>query len=489
MRSSIEKWIDKKFALLFALIVGLTACGGGGGGSSGTSSKTSEAVASSAATSKTVSSAAMSSKAASVAPSSIAKSSVSSLLAKKWGSAEFLEKMPNSYYGLRNPSLASGTNGQVALAWLENGIWAKIYTPQSGWGQAVKLNAADDIDTISRGPLVAADGMGNLFAVWTAGGVHKTWVARYTPESGWSAARSFEGNMSGSIALSVNKQGVAVVAWLDWVTVERSIMAVRYTPESGWGSPVKIAAPKNNTVEVNVQMNAAGDAVLAWYDLSETIPNELSLSYASYSPASGWAEAKQLTKTTFIIDGTNFLPELVADSSNNIWLFWLLTGDVWSAKFQPGSGLGASAKVVDTSKIILRTSVAIDTADRIQLAWNEYHHANLESVSTRQYTKSGGWGAIKVLLESGVNRTPDVVLTPAGDAQVFWGVQEGGVHQFDSIYLSADGSKQSAVQQIIYSNWGDLDMLQTTADSAGNTWATGVANEGGEKKIWINKYQ
>lgn len=468
-----KNWMS--YILVAGLTLGIVACGGGSGGSESSHSKTNQAVSSIA-----VSSAATSSQAL----SSMVTSSIAPLAAKNWGIPEIVEKMPNSFYGVRDPYLASGLNGNVTLAWIENGIWTKSYTPLGGWGEAVKLNA-DDISSISRGPLVAADNLGNVFVIWTN---YKTWVSRYSPGNGWSVAVSFDGNSTGSIALSVNKQGKAAIAWLDWSSSENRIMAVQYAPDSGWGEPVKIASTTINTSEVAVKLNETDDIFVSWYD---RVNDELLINYADFNISSGWSKVQSLVTAHVLDNDVNPLPEIVADSANNFWLFWVTRGDMWSSKFQPGVGMTSSVNLIDLaySINIRQFNAVIGADDSIRLVWSEFHHANLETIATKKYTTTNGWSQTKTLISSSINRSPDVVITSNGDAQILWAVQDGGVHQYDSIYLNADDTQQSKIQTVITSLGGGLDLFNVTADSAGNVWATGVTDGSGEKNIWLNKYE
>lgn len=479
--------------ILLTFGIGLVACGGGSGG--GGSISTAKSVSNSIASSVDASSSATSASISSLVVSSSAKSVSSLVSVKSWGTFERLEKMPNSYYGVKNPSLTSGLDGSVTLAWMENGIWAKQYTPADGWGAATKLNLLDNVDTISRGPMVAADRLGNVFAVWTGGeaGGHQVWVARYSPSEGWSSAISFDGNWAVSIALSVNKNGMATIAWLDWRVGENQIVAVQYAPDTGWGSPVKVASKLVNTGDVAVKLSEAGDVFLVWDDMPPEYPvsGELSLNYANYTAASGWSAPHVLVSSPYAGTDYNFRPELVQAVDGTVSLFWVFGGDLWSSKFNVGTGMSSPINLVDVGypKNIQHFNAAIGGDGSIQLVWDEWHHANLHVLSTRKYSTSKGWEAIMPLVQSDLNWSEDVIITPTGEAQIFWAVQGGGVHEFDSIYLSADRKQKSAIQQVIYSAWGGLDMLQVTLDTEGNTWAAGVIKEGGETQIWVNKYK
>lgn len=489
--------ISVQVVIATGLLFTLTACGGGGGSSgSGGTTPSSVAIQKSSvlAVSSSGSSVSISSLKSSLAPSSSSsKSSASAPAAKSWGEVSYVDRVPDSYYGIKNPQLAAGPEGKLTLAWLENGIWVKQYSPATGWASTpTQLEGSNKIDSISSGPLVAADSLGNVFVAWTANvgmGKYNVSVARYAPATGWSPVVVFESNYTVyDFSLAVNKKGDAVIAWGDWGAGNR-IVAARYTLKDGWSAQEQLGSPLINTSYVRVKVNEMGNILVGWHDSPSDF--KYTLKIATYTAASGWSAEQQLDQDDFGGNGGQMWPELAVDSADNIWLFWRKQGDIWGSRYSAQSGLSALQHVVDGSysNEILSVAAAAGSQGDIRLVWHQRFHANLEQVSTKRYLPESGWGSNKVLVATGINRAPKLTLGVSGDAQVIWEVQDGGVRQLDSVYFNASASQISAVQPVIYSNWGGLASLSTLVDSEGNRWAAGLADEGGETRTWINVYK
>lgn len=486
LRRTAVQWV-----FTASLLVALTACGGGGSSGSGGATPSSVVVQKSSALAISSSSSSLSESGSKSSQATLSSSSrsLSSPAAKNWGEVSYLDKVPNSYYGVKHPQLAAGPDGKLTLAWLENGIWVKQYSPATGWASTpTQLEASDKIGSVSAGPLVAADSMGNVFVAWKVD-AGKISVTHYTPAAGWSSVIVFENNYTVfDFSLAVNKKGDAVLAWSDWGAGNR-IVAVRYTLNNGWSAQEQIGSPLINTSYVRVKLNELGDIVAGWHDSPVNFKN--SLNVATYGNASGWSAAQQLDIDDFGGDGGQMWPELVVDSANSIWLFWRKQGDIWSSTYSAQSGMSAKINVVDAPypNEIISVAAAAGSQGDIHLVWHQRFHANLEQVSTKRYVSESGWGVNKVLVATGINRFPKLTLSAAGDVQVIWEVQDGGVHQFDSIYFNSRVEQISAVQPVVYSAWGGLSLFSSLIDSAGNRWAAGVIDEGGETRIWINKHQ
>jgi hypothetical protein len=306
---------------------------------------------------------------------------------------------------------------------------------------------------------------------------------------GWSPVAVFESDFTVfDFSLAVNNKGDAVLAWSDWGVANR-IVAARYTPANGWSAQEQIGSPLINTSVVRVKLNELGDILVGWHD--DYAAFKYSLNVATYAPATGWSAVKELDRDSIGGSGGQMWPELAVDSANKMWLFWRKQGDIWSSSYIPSSGISEPKSVVDVNYTNAILSVAVSAGNQgdIRLVWHENSPTNFENVSTKRYLPDSGWGANKVLVATGLNRAPKLTLNAASNAQVIWEVQDGGIHQFDSVYFNASESQLSAVQPVIYSAWGGLSSLSTVVDSLGNCWAAGLVDEGGATHIWINEYK
>ncbi|MBS0421608.1 MAG: hypothetical protein JSR66_28120 [Proteobacteria bacterium] len=180
------------------------------------------------------------------------------------------------------PKLAVNAAGAAEVIWVQddNSIWSNHYTPASGWGAPLLVEAGGNNNGL---PEVAIDQTGNAMAVWMRSDPTVPQLAhlRYTvlPVGGnWSAsaviseADSATSEYTESPQIAFDAQGDAVAIWTrtheGQISVGRSAV---YTPGAGWSAPV--AVDDGSVVDDGAALAVApnGTAISAWREFANSI--------------------------------------------------------------------------------------------------------------------------------------------------------------------------------------------------------------------------
>jgi len=230
----------------------------------------------------------------------------------------------------------------------------------------------------SRNPEAAADGDGNVIAVWVGwdNTSHRARSSRYVPGTGWSAPESIgPSTIEGvdDLHVVVHPQGAALALWRQWIAGVARMMANRYVPGAGWGSPELIESIGGNAFAIlQLAMDGAGGAIAVW---------------------------KQH-------DGT--------------------TSRIWSNRFDTDSGWGSPEAINDPGGAIEYPSVACDASGNAMAVWRQYNGA-AQTLRARRYTPGSGWGTIDVISDpsAGTPLQNVVVSDPSGNVLVAWKLSVG----------------------------------------------------------------
>ena len=122
---------------------------------------------------------------------------------------------------------------------------------------------------------MAVDAWGNATAVWNQhDGVRvNVWSSRYTPGGGWGTTILIEspdgagplcpGGTAGNPRVAVDPQG-NVTVWHQYDCEQYNIRGNRYTFDVGWGTPVFVETQAGDARDVEVAVDAQGNATAVW---------------------------------------------------------------------------------------------------------------------------------------------------------------------------------------------------------------------------------
>jgi hypothetical protein len=209
-------------------------------------------------------------------------------------------------------------------------VWVAVPAEAAGkWSQPKTLSSTDvtsiPIDGSRYGPAiqVRTDGAGNAVATWIQD-INDVCQAKWATRQfggAWSAPRSLAPVMDscpifggGLMSLAMNKNGRAVVAWVD---DNVAVAAIR--PAGGsFGTPVTMPASDTTvSVDVTTAINATGTVAVAWTEPTFTIGSPTPLK-ARVRPAGG-AYSSVETLTTA---GGAAAPKLLVEPSGAVTAAW-----------------------------------------------------------------------------------------------------------------------------------------------------------------------
>lgn len=238
-----------------------------------------------------------------------------------WGTSTLIET--NNDGDAQDPRLAVDPSGDAVVVWRQTNaggstsIWSNHYNAGVGWGNA---QAIENQNLFAAFPQVASDRHGNALAVWTQSGVSGSdiWAARYSAGQGWGAPFLLETDDAGaaySPQVAFDRQGNALVIWMQWGTVTRTGTCVIVTSAGGgstcppttvsisniwsrryaagaWHPPQLVETDdRGNASDPRLAFDNAGNAVAVWAQ-----PNGAHISVWAnrYTNGTGWGTATAL---------------------------------------------------------------------------------------------------------------------------------------------------------------------------------------------------
>ena len=241
---------------------------------------------------------------------------------KGWGVAQLIETddSGNSVF----PNIAIAPSGNAVAVWQQNdgtrfNIWANHYIIGVGWGMA-QLIESDSGSAWH--PEVAVDPSGNAIAVWYQydGTRYNIWSNRYTAGVGWGTAQLIEDESSGSAerpSLVMDTAGNAIVVWLQYVGVYKSIWANRYNAGVGWGTAQRIQTEgSGSSYNPHISIDASGNAMAVWPQYTGT---RVSIHANRFAVDTGWGTEENIG---IDIAGESQTPKVSSDPSGNAIAVW-----------------------------------------------------------------------------------------------------------------------------------------------------------------------
>jgi hypothetical protein len=243
-----------------------------------------------------------------------------------WGEDVLLD--PGSLF---RAMVAMGPGGVAMAIWSrdvdgQRQVRASKYTPVDGWATPVTL--ADDLSPDE----LAFDAAGNAVAALTryteAGS--EVWVAHHDATLGWGEPLRLDAadTLSHEVRLALAASGHAVVAWTEHVPSEGGATMPRvalasYAPATGW-SDAMIQSTTTSAFGADVGIDAAGNALAAWHEFEDP---DTRVYARRFSPVAGWGER------FLLLEAPARDPVLAMNASGDVvvvWVSWVGNGSVLS---------------------------------------------------------------------------------------------------------------------------------------------------------------
>ena len=275
-------------------------------------------------------------------------------VAGTWGTAILIENNPGGAGGFDEIRLVMHANGNAIAVWPQytdgkGSIWVNHFDVASGnWGTAELLE--NDDTNMARSPDIGMDASGNAIAVWwqDPNSNNNVWARRYDAAAGsWGTAEVIENfsSLSREVRMDMNANGDAIVAWRQYGdSSEQSIATNRYDATSGtWGTATYIEARTEVADMPSVALDTAGNAIVLWEQSDGTALRVWSNRYDVAS--AGWG--------TPVVVASGYKSQLVMNSSGNAIAAWVSSDGVqrsaWVSHYNAVAGGWSEATTVETS--------------------------------------------------------------------------------------------------------------------------------------------
>lgn len=264
----------------------------------------------------------------------------------------------------------------------------------------------------------------------------------------------------GDSRLAASRTGETFVTWTEFnsATNIQTINANRFVPGMGWGAAQTLQAVSTTSgtflTTGTIAADANGGAIAIWVTISSG-RNDLSAS--RFQPATGWS-APVLIEPFANFD---FSPSLAIDGSGNALAVWVhadgtfTNQTVWSNRFVPSSGWGTPQQIGGSASTFANTpDVAMTPGGDAIAVWDEATGVN-DDIWSNRFLAASGWGTAQLIeADPGSAGAASVAIDPAGNALAVW--------------TQSDGTLFNAVTNrfVPATGWGTPQILDT--DTTGN---------------------
>jgi hypothetical protein len=180
----------------------------------------------------------------------------------------------------------SGTGVCIYVYNGDNRLKAHIYNGTS-WGASENIDAlgTNDINNMD----VEMDDLGNAICVFQQndGTQYRIYAIRYTQDSGWGTPARLDLGMTGSAypKLSLNANGEAVCAFLQYTGGQNYLTASHFSPSTGWSESKYIDTTAGNAYKSNTALNDNGQILVAYKKYVNTTYQLYGMNYDSEIPS------------------------------------------------------------------------------------------------------------------------------------------------------------------------------------------------------------
>ena len=369
-----------------------------------------------------------------------------------------------------------------------------VAMPQvGGWSDAAVLSAAG-----AGRPRVGIDAAGRATAVWLqndpASSRRSVWTSHKTSGGEWSVPALLESSDTDffDVELAVDASSGRIMAV--WRGATSPEVFARAADATGvWGTAARINGPGSNINDLQVGIDANGNAVAVW---SQTPTGSTVTSVWSNRTGSGGAWQGALQVAVAENDRQDLDPSLAVSANGRAFVVWTRNGSGVLAS-QAGPALPWStpsllaAGAVSTG--VAAPRVAADANGNAMAVWAQGARNASNQVETTLAAKrfaSGAWQANATVLY-----TP--VITPSlGEVRL----SANGAGQFAAIWAQADTSIRAA-QTDAAGTWRGAAVVrpsgtelfgfpQVGLDSSSNlfaTWVQRATASTGTPELWLNR--
>jgi hypothetical protein len=239
----------------------------------------------------------------------------------------------------------------------------------------------------------------------------------------WGASVPVSGSGASAVQppqVAVNAHGDAVAVWSADIGGSTGVVRASRRPAGGqWSDPTVISEGAVYDRDVDVAIDAQGNATAIWSEFSGSAPGFVVRS-ASRPSGGGWSEPVDFSKSALRNSA-----RLAVDPQGNVTAVWLGDGTLSPAvvlsKSRPAGGEWSSEAVAlspdDATVVAEAPQLALDAQGNATAIWGLHHYGGDDVVQAARRTAGSAWSAA---VDLGDGRAPQVAVDPQGNATAIW---------------------------------------------------------------------
>ncbi|HEX7127218.1 MAG TPA: hypothetical protein VF406_15775 [Thermodesulfobacteriota bacterium] len=397
------------------------------------------------------------------------------------------------------------TSGDAVAVWLQSdgsrvALWASRLDRSTGEWSTPEAIDTEGIGN-SRSPQLAADGDGNVFAVWVRNSnaipsEPTVWVARHTAAGVWEEPEPLDAGAGPgqSPQVAANDSGVAVVAWIQGDGTDDSVWVSRFDPfDETWRGPDHAAAgsPAEDASSPSIDISDTGDVFVAWVQRASAVAQPGIWVNRFDVDLSAWNGPDEIDGQPISASS----PQVGADADGNAVVLWEQAGSIHARRFVKGtpstpSEWGTPQELDTSGQTADHAALAVAPTGHAVAIWRRDGGGGRIHAS-RLDPSSGDWSAAARVQTSTTapSDAPHVALDPSGNAIAVWQQDPGdGKLRIRSSRLAASASAWSTDELVKENNApGDVATAPRVAvDADGNAVAVWLEDADGVKSVWGN---
>jgi hypothetical protein len=270
------------------------------------------------------------------------------------------------------------------------------------------------------------DGNAIGIGIGTNGGGDPMIRAMTRPFGGqWSASVPVSGSGETDVRppqVAVNPHGDAVAIWSADIGGPAGVVRVSSRPAGGqWSAPTVISEGAVYDRDVDVAIDAQGNATAIWTEFSESAtPTPAFIVRSASRPSGGdWSEPVDFSKSALFSSA-----RLAVDPQGNVTAVWLgdgtLSPAVVRSRSRPAGG-GWSSEVAlssdDATASAEGPQLAVDAQGTTTAVWASHASGGGYTVQSARRAAAGDWSAA---VNVGTGYSPQVAVDPQGNATAVW---------------------------------------------------------------------
>jgi len=265
-------------------------------------------------------------------------------------------------------------------------------------------------------PVVAFDSDGYGLMIWHGlyGGEGRVWSARFTPGQGWDQPVSVSAAASVKyfqLAVLPDGRGLACWSQYDGISPTPNPMMCWYDPSTGWATPEPLSI--SNTLTLVLKVDPTGVLFALWIENMEELWSR------RFESGSGWSPSELVALDDYRVEEVT----LAFGGDGLAMVAWNQDDSIFSSLYEPGTGWGAPQAVESSNGVALEPVLWGDPDGNFIAIWRQDPGL---SVCSNRYEAGSGWGGAGPLDSwAGASTELSLVGNEAGNAIAVWRQYDG----------------------------------------------------------------